>query len=69
LQFLLGELSATGPLELPHAAVMYKHKERYGVSMQPIISLGTGASAEVDLDPVGGHPYIFCGVLFPDQCQ
>jgi hypothetical protein len=37
--------------------------------MQPIISLGTGASAEVDLDPVVGHMYIFCGVLFPDQCQ
>ena len=63
LQFLLGELWAARPLELPHAAVMYKHKERYLVSMQPIISLGTGASAEVDLDLVGIHLYIFWHVV------
>jgi len=41
----------------------YKHKERYLVSMQPIISLGTGASAEVDLDLVGSHLYIFWHVV------
>jgi len=41
----------------------YKHKERYFVSMQPIISLGTGASAEVDLDLVGSHLYIFWHVV------
>jgi len=41
----------------------YTHKERYLVSMQPIISLGTGASAEVDLDLVGIHLYIFWHVV------
>jgi len=41
----------------------YTHKERYLVSMQPIISLGTGAAAEVDLDLVGSHLYIFWHVV------